>query len=112
MSDYKIKHTRSYHGHCPPGYFFVSGYTKEDGTSVEGHCRKITVRGRTKTAVHGVYNEARIAGEDAFLFGDTITDRTSHAEKEAEKISRRSQSIAEKMRDQESKKREVREKED
>jgi coproporphyrinogen III oxidase len=109
MSEYKIKHRNLYHGMCPPGYEKVSGHTKKDGTHVETHCRKITVKGRTHTLLHGTYNEARVGVEDAILFGDTITDRSSHAESEAQKIQKRASGIEMNMHVQEGKKKSVRE---
>jgi hypothetical protein len=112
MSEYKIKHRNLYHGMCPPGYEKVTGHTKKGGIYVQTHCRKITVKGRTHALLHGTYNEARIAGEDAILFGDTITDRPSHAELETKKIQKRASSIEQNMHLQEEKKKSIREIED
>ena len=64
---------------CPPGYEKVKAHEKGD-THVNEYCRKIKVQGRTKTLMSGLYNETRIAGSDAVLGFDTITDSTAQEE--------------------------------
>lgn len=105
--EYKIKHHKSYYGRCPPGYEKISGYSKKDGTKVEDHCRKITVKGKTKTLFKSGYNEAQIGFEDVFLGFDTVTDRTKHGELETQKIQKRSKFIETLMHDQEERKSKV-----
>lgn len=105
---YRITHVRNFHGVCPPGFEKVGDYKKKDGTHVKEHCRKLTVSGRTKSAILGIYNETMIAQEDARLGFDSIVDSTTKGEKGAERIEKRAEKIKAIMKDQEEKKKEVR----
>lgn len=105
-----IKRKELYHGFCPPGYTKVKAHTRS-GESVEEHCRKITVHGRTHAMVSGLYNEGMIAQEDARLGVDSILDSTDAGEKNARKIKSRSGHVENLMREQEQKKEEIRMKE-
>ena len=60
----------------------------------------------------GLYNETRIAGSDAVLTFDTITDSTSQEEKHADKIKMRSDKIINLAREQEERKKEAKSHED
>lgn len=111
VTNYQVRTKETYHGICPPGYEKIRGYHKSDGTYVPTHCRRIKVDGRAHTLVSGVYNEVRIAGEDAVLGTETVFDMPEKAEKEAKKIEKRSIKVHDAMQEQSEKKRDVKTKE-
>ncbi len=108
---YDIKRKEPIHGMCPPGYEKVRSYYR-NGEEVQAHCRKIRVKGRMKSLTSGLYNEGMIGQEDIRLGFDSIVDSTSKGEKNAETIERRARKIEQMMREQESRKEEVRRNED
>ena len=111
MRSYHVKKINTIKGMCPPGYEKVKAHEKGD-THVNEYCRKIKVQGRTKTLMSDLYNETRIAGSDAVLGFDTITDSTAQEEKHADNIKMRSDKIINLAREQEERKKEARTHED
>ena len=112
MNSYTVKKMRTVHGMCPPGYEHVKSYTKDDNTHIDEYCRRIKVRGRSKTFASGMYNEAMIAQEDLRLGFDTIVDTPQSGMKNISKMQQRAQRLDMLMREQEKRKGEARERED
>jgi uncharacterized membrane protein YkoI len=103
---------RTVHGMCPPGYEKVRSYTKDDRTHVDEYCRRIKVKGRSKTLASGMYNEAMIAQEDLRLGFDTMVDTPQSGMKNISKIQQRTQKLDDLMKEQMQRKNEAKEKED